>query len=98
MLATMKAAIILHNMVVELRRDIYESDLWKLSQTAVGRGMILDSDGIEKKFHWNSRLPQMSQSQWANKVVRRDERITDEVEHFNLKADLIEHVWNHCKK
>lgn len=44
----MQAAIILHNMVVEARRDGYHSELWILAEIAAKRGFYLDVNGEEK--------------------------------------------------
>lgn len=99
---TMKAAIILHNMVVESRRDGYESELWKEAIDVVESGYFLDEAGGQKQFMWHTRESigeangsPLSSESWAAKVCERDTRITDEVEHFSLKQDIIDHVWQH---
>lgn len=46
----MKAAIIMHKMIVELHCDGYESELFEEAKKAAGRGMFIDGQGEEKKF------------------------------------------------
>lgn len=43
-------SIILHNMIVEARRNGYESEMWKLALQAVDRGMLIDDQGLVKEF------------------------------------------------
>lgn len=62
MLTIVKAALIFHNMAVELRRDRYENELWIVLLKAVGRCMIIDSDIIENPLHWVSSKLEISPS------------------------------------
>lgn len=47
-----KASIIFHNMIVEARRDGYESQLCILASENVKRGFCIDENGEEKCFVW----------------------------------------------
>lgn len=96
----MKASIILHNMIVEERRDGYDSQICKLASEAVDRGFFLDENGEEKPFVWqdHNRITattqnDVSDTRWALHLAKVDERMRDEVLHFALKLDLIEHIW-----
>lgn len=40
-------------MSVEMRRRDYESELWKMAQSVVGRRATDDSNGNEVAFKWN---------------------------------------------
>lgn len=92
----MKACVIIHNMVVEARRDTYASGMAAL-------GLFRDASELfqtTNTFKWQSRVSlesalgtPMSDSMWASKVMEREERITSTVDHFALKRDLIARVW-----
>lgn len=105
MLDTMKACVILHNMIVEMRRDDYASELWTLSVSAIGRRAVIDGDGNEIPFQWSTSPSTITDlnssgimSSWASQVAKRETEITDELEHFTLKADLIEHIWKRSQQ
>lgn len=95
----MKAAIILHNMVVEARRDGYKSELWSLAEDAVEKGLFLDENGEQKTFTWRTQetvsrtTTGMDNSRWASHISVTHARMKDEVLHFSLKRDLVEHIW-----
>ena len=55
MFLTMKAAIILHNMILEWRRDGYVSEMWSKAEISVEQGLVIDSEGNEKPFTWKKR-------------------------------------------
>lgn len=94
---TVKCAIILHNMIVEWRRDGYHSELWRDALDAIGKGMFIDENGQEKKFEWAANtVGENSQitPAWAAMLGQRENSIMDEVGHYVLKQDLVEHVWS----
>lgn len=95
-----KCAVILHNMVVEARRDGYDCEFSSLAESAVKDGHFLDKNGNEKRFVWQTEdiLTGGSNSlfdngAWARHIAGVDARMKDEVKHFELKLDLIEHIW-----
>lgn len=51
-------------------------------------------------FQWASRsaaesiLGVVSSSMWASLVHAREERVTNRTEHWSLKTDLVEHIWD----
>ena len=88
-------------MEVEVRREGYTSDLWKLAESAMDDLMFLDADGVQKPFMWSSRQiigyvmeGGISGTAWAAKVSKIETEMKDEVLYFRLKADLIQHVWD----
>lgn len=92
----MKTAIIMHNMIVELRHDGYESQLFEEAKVAIERGIFLNEEGEEKEFEWSTQevVNQMESSIiWAQHINKRESRVTDEVMHYALKGDLVEHIW-----
>lgn len=99
MIKVINSAIILHNMIFEYRRDGYESEIGAIAEAAVVPGLFIDERGEEKPFNWCSRESlsnsggrSMSYCDWAANVLRREMEVTDEVAHFSLKKDLIEHI------
>lgn len=36
---------------------------------------------------------EMSDQEWSHRLNMREIEVTDEVGHFSLKHDLVEHVW-----
>lgn len=100
MCTTMKACIILHNMIVEAQRDGYRSEPFDQVKEAIESGMFIGENGNEKQFGWRTReacaTPQgqvPSDTKWVRKLGVREMKITDEVSHFALKNDLVEHIW-----
>lgn len=92
----MKACIIIHKMVLEARRNTYESGMSELGLYQDAQGLFSSSPSL----CWQSRTAleaasgtPMSDSVWAAKVFQREDRITSTVDHFALKRDLIEQVW-----
>lgn len=93
----MKACIILHNMMVERRRDSYTrndhlQDFLRDAKSNFGAGPV--------PFTWHSRdsiqtssRSNLSEGMWATLVSSRSAQISNTISHFSLKADLIEHVW-----
>lgn len=102
MVKTIYACIILHNMIVECRRDGYASQLFEHAREAADSGMFVDENGNEKPFVWRTRSSgnnELGHIAWTHRLHAREQEITDEVGHFSLKRDLVEHVWNNwgCK-
>lgn len=54
MIKIMILCMILHNMIVELRRGSYKSHLFELTSSAVGRNAIIDQDVNQISFEWAS--------------------------------------------
>lgn len=96
MIKIMSVCIILHNMIMELRRGSFKSHLLELALSTVGRNAIIDPDGNEIPFELAnpSSDGHTPSSNLAGVVPQLDFRITDEAQHFALKADLVEHIWN----
>lgn len=90
----MKACIIIHNMVVEARRDNYNSGMASLTMHDEARAMFGNVS-----FEWQSRSAMeelgsvITEGMWCAAVNRREMRITSAVDHMSLKHDLIEHIW-----
>lgn len=49
---TVRAAVFLCNIVVESRRNEYESNLWRFAEEATKKGNLIDSDSLKKPFTW----------------------------------------------
>lgn len=93
----MMAAIIMHNIIVEMRRDGYQSEMFEEGKKYAANGMFIDVDGNEKTLNWKTiegiiggQL--LREMDWAKHLVDRYVALTDELEHFSLKNDLVEHV------
>lgn len=92
----MKTAIIMHNMIVEARRDGYESQLFAIAEEAVSRnGNFIDEDGNEKTFQWDGRslMREGTDLVKAEYIDERHRLVSDEVAHYALKYDLVDHIW-----
>lgn len=48
----MEVCIIIQNMILELRREGYESELLVEAETAIEEGLFIDENGNEKEFKW----------------------------------------------
>lgn len=91
----MKACVIIHKMVVEARRDNYESGMAAL-------GLFDDTHAMfqcSPQFEWKSKesLERVSGTPltdaiWTSHVLEREARLTSTVDHFALKRDLISHM------
>lgn len=95
----MKCGIIIHNMIVEARRDGYNSEFFSLASDAADKGFFIDENGNEKEFQWNTyeslceSSNTLRQTQWERHITKTNARVKDDVLHHALKLDLIEHIW-----
>lgn len=89
----MMVAIIMHNMIVELGRDGYESELFEEGKKAIERGMFIAENGDEKQFKWYTK-DVLFQSQsvrdmdWEKHLATRFNELTDQLEHFSPNNDF----------
>lgn len=97
----MKTAIILHSIVLEARRDCYDSGLYDIANEATKRGFLIDEHGNEKPFKLHTEddavhnnINNLDSGVWARQISKVDARRNDEVGHFVLKLDLSNHIWN----
>lgn len=65
----MKAAFILQKMIVEGRRDGYQSERHEFPDEYVKKGHVLDENGEQKKFNWLRREDFLA----MDSVVNEDE-------------------------
>ena len=94
----MKACVVLHNMIVEERRDSYCGSMSALQFTAEaqemfapGTAFVWETMEATEQLHGGA-LPD---GMWASMTASREGRITSPVDHHSLKLDLIAHVWEH---
>lgn len=100
MIKVMKVATLLHNMIFEHRRSEYDSGLFQEVYKAVERGYFIDSNGEQRPSVCNScrnpyvalKMP-LSDLEWSARLAVLEECITDEVDHYGLKYDLVRPVW-----
>lgn len=95
----MEAEAIMHNMVVEARRDGYESQIFNIAKESMLPGNFIDVNGNESVFEWKTKNvvaddTERGEYAWAVTVERSNEKVTDEVAHYALKTDLVDHIWN----
>lgn len=98
MASVMRACIIMHNMVVESRRDDYESGHYNAS--------AFFEFGISANlaaFQWQdqqslglvgSAVGTTALSAWANTVEERLNEFTSRTGHSALRQSLIRHIWS----
>jgi hypothetical protein len=93
----MRACIIMHNMIVESRRDEYASRLY--GEAAV---LALGMSADEMAFEWQDQASLgMSEEEvgatqvgaWANSVSSRLAEFTGRPGHFALTKSLVRHIW-----
>lgn len=84
----------MHNMIVEYRRDDYESglcDILLLDDTEVTSVSTADI-----QCNHEQTMPRIVNGQvmsWAQRIWNREQEITNSLEHHRLRLDLIEHLW-----
>lgn len=93
----MKTCIILHNMVVEHRRNSYSGRFHcqpsvDEAHSVFGAGPVQFTWNNEKSISDRMGSP-LPQGMRATLVSSRNARISDSAAHFSLKSDLIEHIW-----
>jgi Plant transposon protein len=93
--SVMLCCVILHNMIVDARRDKYARDM---------HGMALDAavgDGEPVELEWQSRralefaVVDAPPGSWAGQMAAPAAEIWSQVGHFSLKKDLVDHVWSY---
>lgn len=95
----MQAAIILHNMIVEVRRAGYESEPYKLAEVAADRGYILNEKGDKQGSKWNTQCnvwrgsADPSETRRTMHVGKVDSRKKYLVLHHAFTLDLICDIW-----
>jgi Plant transposon protein len=94
----MKTCIILHNMIVEARRDGYKSQLFELQQSDAGKaiieGIVWDWKGKSLYDSALSGASDLPAETWASHLMTRSKQIRDENAATERQRDLIEHVYN----
>jgi Plant transposon protein len=94
MAKVMKACILMNNMIVEARRDNYESGIYEAAESAADAAEV---DSFT--FVWQDRasldLGAADHVQaWANKVAARYAEFTSRDAHASLMMNLVAHIWN----
>lgn len=88
----------MHNMVVELRSDGYDTNMFEAAKDPTEKGMFLDEQRNEKPFKWftKERTEEeggtVTQFDWAKQLSLRYSVIVDEIEHYFINSDLVEHL------
>lgn len=93
-LKVVQVAMVLHNLIVESRRNGYESELYTLAEDTVRKGFILEEIGSGKAFVWFTRptmklcnVVTINDSVWAKHIAAVDYRMKDDAIHFSLKRE-----------
>jgi hypothetical protein len=85
------ACVVLHDMVVEIRRDSYASELYSLTESLECRTVV---DGVQ--FSWQSDLSHGDdgtvEGSWAHAVAQRQASVEDNATHHLFNSDLVEHI------
>jgi Plant transposon protein len=94
MAIAIRACIIIHNMIVESRRDSYDSGMFQATQTS-SAAMPVDSTS----FDWQDRDslglgPAEHVQKWSNTVTARYKQFTSQKAHARLTSSLVQHIWN----
>lgn len=97
----MYRCIILHNimMIIEARRYGYQSKLFNHAVQETENGLFVHECGNEEPFRWRKREQankrnEKSDIAWERRLHMRENEITDKMDHFSLKNDLVEHLWD----
>jgi glutathione S-transferase len=90
----MKACILMNNMIVEARRDNYESGIYEAVESAADAAEV---DSFT--FLWQDRASlELGAAEhvqaWANKVAARYAEFTSSDAHVSLMTNLVAHIWN----
>jgi hypothetical protein len=87
----MKACILMNNMIVEARRDNYESGIYEAAESA--------ADAASFTFVWQDRASlELGAAEhvqaWANNLAARYAEFTSRDAHASLMTNLVAHIWN----
>lgn len=87
-----QTSVIIHNMIVLLRRDDYKRNLCSLFDDAVRRGLFLGANGEEISFTWKTKDVLQDHGNsftgWKLHGADVDELMKDQVSHFSLKERI----------
>lgn len=89
-----KACVIMHNMVVEARRNTYDSGMSSLVESEDTFVQAVRKEDIT--FEEAATMPSMAGGvfySWAERVASRRNEVKSLYAHTSLKMDLIEHLW-----
>ena len=89
-----KACVILHNMVVETRRDDYNSGMNEMVFTDEPAVQSVRVDKIRCGADNIMPIVSGTTDTWVQRVAERYHEVSNDVEHHRLKVDLIDHLWN----
>jgi hypothetical protein len=91
----MKACILMNNMIVEVRRDNYESGMYEAAESSAG---AVEVDSLT--FLWQDRASLKVGTaaehvqDWANRVAARYAELTSRDAHSSLTKNLVVYIWN----
>lgn len=91
----MKACILMNNMIVEARRNSYESGMYEAAESSADAAEVNSFT-----FAWQDRasfeLGAAAEhvQAWANRVAARYAEFTSREVHASLTANLVAHIWN----
>lgn len=94
-----EAAVILHKMVVEARRNGFKSGIWFLAEKAVKRWLFIAKNGASKQLKWkkefglSEKTEAMDMTRCAAYLAIADAPRKDTVLHYTLKLGFVDHNW-----